>query len=248
MSKFSAQSSRRVHAVAVATALVAGGFFIPPQAALAGGWRSVNPPPPTDRLEAQAHAQQPAPRVETGAPVVKRQGGDFDYGFTMYAGKSATSNFTSLFYAPWNVDFEGTHLLAMAGSKRLGTIWWDIEVDAELNVAKRFGEDDAWELATMLFFRYDDFPWSEMVYTTLGVGVGPSYATHISDTEKTKAGNGDKGSKFLNAFVPELTVADPDLPELAYVFRIHHRSGVFGLIDGVSGGSNFVSFGTRFRF
>lgn len=178
----------------------------------------------------------------------RRRHRDFEYGITAYAGKSATSNFTSLFYAPWNVEFEDTHLLAIAGSKRLGTIWWDIDVDAELNAAKRFGDDDAWEFAGTVFFRYDHFPWNDTVYTTVGVGVGPSYATHVSETEKVKAGNGDKGSKLLNAFIPELTLADPDLPELAYVFRIHHRSGVFGLIDGVSGGSNFISFGTRVRF
>jgi hypothetical protein len=194
-----------VHAVAVAIGLLIAGFSVSPEPAFAGGWRSVTQPPPTDRIEAQA--QPAAPHVRMEAPPARRRHRDFDYGFTMYAGKSATSNFTSLFYAPWNVEFEDTHLLAIAGSKRLGTIWWDIDVDVELNAAKRFGDDDAWEFATTLFFRYDDFPWNDVVYTTLGVGVGPSYATHISDTEKTKAGNGDKGSKFLNAFIPELTVS-----------------------------------------
>ncbi len=201
----------------------------------------------TERLEAQARTEPEAAPEPAPPPAPARP--SFDYGLTFYAGKSATNSFTSLFYAPWNMKFEDTHLLAIAGSKKLGTIFWDIDVELELNIAKRFGNDDSWEFASTVFVRYDDFPWNDVVYTTLGVGLfGPSYATGISDTEKRKAGNGDKGSKLLNFFVPEITFSDPDIPELAFVFRIHHRSGVFGLYNGVSGGSNFVSFGTRYRF
>lgn len=222
----------------------------------AAGWGSVAIPrsndleaplPISDRLEAQARPEPESAPLSPAPPAPAKP--SFDYGLTFYAGKSATNSFTSLFYAPWNMRFEDTHLLAIAGSKKLGTIFWDIDVELELNIAKRFGNDDSWEFATTVFVRYDDFPWNDVVYTTVGVGLfGPSYATGISDTEKRKAGNGDKGSKLLNFFVPEITFSDPDIPELAFVFRIHHRSGIFGLYDGVSGGSNFVSFGTRYRF
>lgn len=247
MKRISVRASRPVQAAAIAMGLVLSGVASQSGSARGSEWQAVPSAPPTDRLEAQA-PERAMPAAGAGARPAPRQPGEFEYGITVYAGKSATSNFTSLFYAPWNVKFEDTHLLAVAGSKRLGTIWWDIDVDAELNVAKRFGDDDAWEFAGHLFFRYDDFPWNDTVHTTVGIGVGPSYATHVSDTEKTKAGNGDKGSKFLNGFVPEITFTDPDIPELGFTFRIHHRSGIFGLIDGVSGGSNFITFGTRYRF
>lgn len=229
---------------AVALAVLAVGGT--PGAASASGWEPASAAPPTERLEARADGVPSAP--EMGVVEGRRHPGDYRHGVTVYAGKSATSNFTSLFYAPWNMKFEDTYLLAIAGSTRLGTLFSAIDVDGEVNVAKRFGNDESWEFAGQVFFRYDDFPWDDVVHITVGVGIGPSYATGISETEKIKAGNNDKGSKFLNGFIPELILSDPDIPELGFVFRVHHRSGVFGLIDGVSGGSNFISFGTRYRF
>src|SRR3546814_1092010 len=128
--------------------------------------------------------------------------------------------YTTLFRS-WNTEFEDTHRLAIAASKRLGTLWEEIDVELEVNIAKRFGDDDSWEFASTLFVRYDDFPWNHIVYTTVGVGLfGPSYATGISETERRKAGNGDEGSKLLNFFVPEITFSAPELPEMASVFRL----------------------------
>src|SRR3546814_8254041 len=75
-------------------------------------WHTVTAPAATDRLEAQA----PVPSSGAGAtrdtipePAEYREP-SFDYGLTGYAGKSATNGFTSLFYAPWNTEFEETHL------------------------------------------------------------------------------------------------------------------------------------------
>ena len=47
---------------------------------------------------------------------------------------------------------------------------------------------------------------------------------------------------------PEITFADPDNKDLEFVFRLHHRSGVFGLFDDVVSGSTFLSTGIRIRF
>lgn len=50
-----------------------------------------------------------------------------------------------------------------------------------------------------------------------------------------------KGRKLLHYFAPELTFADPDNKNLETVTRLHHRSGVFRLFNGVNGGSTFLS-------
>jgi hypothetical protein len=52
----------------------------------------------------------------------------------------------------------------------------------------------------------------------------------------------------LHNFSPEITFADPDNKNVELVLRLHHRSGIFGLIDGVSTGSTFVTTGIRVRF
>ncbi|MFN4088117.1 MAG: hypothetical protein ACK4QW_03615 [Alphaproteobacteria bacterium] len=208
----------------------------------------------SDRLEASAPPPAgPAPAA--GAPVreapapARPASPKYDWGVAVYAGKSSPSNFTSLFYSPWRAEFENTYLLNLSVSRRLFSLGEHVDTELEVNVGKRFGDDDSWEFASALFVRYDGFPWNHRVHTTVGVAVlGPSFATGISETERRKAGNDNRGSKLLNFFSPEITLADPDRPEFAYVFRLHHRSGVFGLFDGVSGGSNFPSVGMRYRF
>ncbi len=47
---------------------------------------------------------------------------------------------------------------------------------------------------------------------------------------------------------PEITFADPDNKNVEFLIRYHHRSGVFGLFDGVVSGSTFITAGVRFRF
>ena len=53
---------------------------------------------------------------------------------------------------------------------------------------------------------------------------------------------------LLHYFAPEITFADPDNKDLEFVTRLHHRSGVFRLFDGVNGGSTFLSIGFRQHF
>ena len=74
-----------------------------------------------------------------------------------------------------------------------------------------------------------------------------NYATSTSDHEVRKSGNGT-GTDLLHYFSPEITFANPDNKDFEIVTRLHHRSGVFGLFDGVDGGSTFLSVGFRRHF
>ena len=73
-----------------------------------------------------------------------------------------------------------------------------------------------------------------------------------SDFERSRDANSDgeggTASRFLHFFSPEITVADPDNKNLELVLRLQHRSGIFGLIDGITSGSTFVTTGIRVRF
>jgi hypothetical protein len=46
----------------------------------------------------------------------------------------------------------------------------------------------------------------------------------------------------------ELAVVVPQHPQWTLFGRVHHRSGVFGLFDGMNGGSNVVGAGIRYTF
>ena len=179
---------------------------------------------------------------QAAAPVPK------PYALTAFAGPSIPSNFTSIFYSPWNAEFEDTYIAGLGISARIWEIAENLTLELDGHVARRFGDSDVWEFGAALLLRWDGFPWNDSVYTTVGLAVlGPSYATGVSETERRKSGN-DKGSKLLNYFAPEITFSPPDNHDIAFVTRLHHRSGIFGLIDGVSGGSNFLTFGLRHRF
>ena len=171
------------------------------------------------------------------------------HGVSLYGGIAVPSKFTGLFSEPFDTEFDDTFLFAAAYSYRIATIWDHLDLELEANIGLRSGDGgEVGEFNGAFVIRWDNFPWNDYVYTTLGLAVfGPSYATKITDQEREKSKNG-KGSKFLNYFAPEITFAHPDDPDNQAFIRVHHRSGVFGLIDGVSGGSNFLTFGLRFRF
>ncbi|MEX1147531.1 MAG: hypothetical protein WEB93_04020 [Sphingomonadales bacterium] len=165
---------------------------------------------------------------------------------SVYVGKSITSKFSSIFIEPHQSRFERTFLASTAYGREIMRFGDRASVEIEANVARRFGDANLWEFTLVGQFRWLDFPWNHRVLTTAGVGIGPSYATKISETEMQKGGG--KGSHVLNYFSPEVTFAHPDRPNVEWMVRIHHRSGIFGLINGVSGGSNHVSTGLRVRY
>jgi hypothetical protein len=182
-----------------------------------------------------------------------------EWAVTVMGGVLNETSFGQILYAPWTSDFVDTQLLSGTVSKRihefsedsliapywfLGPDWF---IDWEVGAGQRFGNSKASEFWTALYLNYDGFPWSNTVYMTFGTSIGLNYATSISDLEVRKSENG-KGNKLLHYFSPEITFADPDHKDLAIVARWHHRSGVFGLIDGVKGGSTFLSIGIRKHF
>jgi hypothetical protein len=78
---------------------------------------------------------------------------------------------------------------------------------------------------------------------SVAVVQGVSFNSSLSNFESTYR---DQASQLLNylAFEVEAAVS----PQWSLVGRIHHRSGVFGLYDGVEEGSNAYLLGLRHRF
>ena len=73
---------------------------------------------------------------------------------------------------------------------------------------------------------------------------GLSYNSEHSYYEKTtKYGNG-KSSQLLNYLAVEVEV--PVDKSYSFLGRIHHRSGAYGIFDGVHGGSNAYLLGFKY--
>jgi hypothetical protein len=100
------------------------------------------------------------------------------------------------------------------------------------------------------FFRFvwKHFPWDKYIVTTIALGEGISYSSKIPARElrdKTKAAN---ARRFLNYLMFEVTFALPQYPRLEVIYRIHHRSGVFGLYTRGIVGSTAIGIAVRYRF
>ncbi|WP_320047234.1 hypothetical protein [uncultured Ilyobacter sp.] len=94
------------------------------------------------------------------------------------------------------------------------------------------------------------FPWSKWVRTRVGVGEGLSYVYEKLDLEIQNSNRKDKKSDSYILDYLDFTVAFNlrditrwDVLENYYAgMGISHRSGIFGAINGVNGGSNFYTF------
>lgn len=123
-----------------------------------------------------------------------------------------------------------------------------IEVDGV--IAKRFGKDHQWDVAIQPVIRWMKFPWNHWLYTNLRVApLGLSYVNSISEWEAKSAAKVDhKGSRLLNFFTVEWTFKSAATAKNEVFLRYHHRSGIFGLFNGVHGGSNYTTVGYRHHF
>jgi hypothetical protein len=176
---------------------------------------------------------------------------------TVFGGVATETDFFKILYAPWNAHLNDIGVLGASYSHRWGTlnevigdvghIGEDVTVETEAGASFRFGDESLGEGWAALYFRYDGLPWNDTVYTTIGVNTGLSYLTDISEFERGRDNDG-QASHLLHYFGPELTFADPENKDVELVLRYHHRSGVFGLFDGVVSGSTFISAGIRVRF
>jgi len=120
-----------------------------------------------------------------------------------------------------------------------------LSFELEGQVAKHFNRDTHWEFVGALVGRWNYFPWDKYVDTSLAVGDGISYYTEVSEVEEDDDDDED-AQRALNYLLIEVALGLPKYPKWDLVFRIHHRSSVFGLVG--EGGSSFVCAGIKFGF
>ena len=168
----------------------------------------------------------------------------------IFAGSSvADGKLRDIVVAPWTGSWGDDTLLGGAASYRLARFWRFFMLDAELGGAYRFGDTEGGEFWAAAYLRYDGFPWTNYVYTTFGLSMGPDYVTRLPRVERgTDAQPEANQSRVLNFFSPELTFALPSRPHQEIAIRYMHRSGIFGTFNGVYEGANSLIFGYRMRF
>jgi len=120
---------------------------------------------------------------------------------------------------------------------------WELEGQ----ILQHAGLQDHTEFALDIGLRWVTFPWDQWVDTSAALAVGLSYATEEPALELKE--NPETGAtQLLHYLVFEIAVAPPGESRWSLVARLHHRSGVWGLFDGVGSASNFFMLGLRYRF
>lgn len=174
-----------------------------------------------------------------------------DCATALYAGWYVDESMTELFITepktPFQWTFAGDHLVATTLSRRIATLWGRVDVEPEIGLGQRWGDQDETEVWGAAFLRWRGFPWDDRLVTTAAVSTGLNYATGVSDKERERARDGE-GDRLMHFFSPEITFALPQAPNTELLFRFHHRSGVWGLVSDAWGGAQYGTVGVRVRF
>jgi hypothetical protein len=208
-----------------------------------------DPPAPTEERAPPSH--QPGPDWITWH-LDPLSNCNQNCAITIYGGREISTSMERIFITehlpPWKWKYGNGGFVGTTFSRRLATFLNVIEIEPEFGIGKRFGNVRAVEIWGALYFRWTYFPWNEYLKTTIGVNTGLNYATDIEAEERQRSVPGHKGSHILHNFSPEITFALPAIPNVEVVVNYHHRSGVYGLINGVYGGTQFATLGLRYRF
>ena len=171
---------------------------------------------------------------------------DSDWAVTLYGAVLLDGNLSdgSLLYS----GFEDSYLTALALTRKMTSFYEDkIDLELEGQIVKHFKDQDHWEFNGLGVLRWLPFPWDAHLDTSFASGAGLSYATEIPEVEEERRGEGQT-EQLLVYLMLELELAMPASRHWSLVSRIHHRSGAFGLFNGVTGASNACSLGIKYRF
>lgn len=165
---------------------------------------------------------------------------------TVYSGP-LTSQTTSKI--PSDPDFEGSTIIVGAVAKKLGSVWnKKLDFELEAQYVQHFGGQTHVEINPAVFvMRWNDFVWNKTLPTTIAIGDGLSIATKVPALELSRRGS-EESTQVLNYVMAEITFSLLSLPQWAVVARYHHRSGVFGLYNGVHDASTAFAAGLKYWF
>ncbi len=122
-----------------------------------------------------------------------------------------------------------------------------LEVEVDLAAIAHSGSQSYSEFNIVPTLRWTWFPWNEYLFTTVRFGpLGISMASASPEVD-TMYATRKHTRQILNGAVEEWTFSPSRVSDWEAFLRVDHRSGIFGLIDGVDTGSNFVAVGARMR-
>ena len=157
---------------------------------------------------------------------------------------------------PWEPSFfvgvNYNHLLTVwdwNGHGVLPFLFHRMRFEGEGQLSKHWGLQHNYESHGAVLFRTRTFnPFASFGFS-FAMGTGLSYAFGEPTYEDGPGGvKGGPHYRLQNYIVAEIVWAWLGLPDFAVVSRVHHRSGVYGLVAPQGVGSNFLAHGIRWYF
>ena len=161
----------------------------------------------------------------------------------LYGGQMTDGTLGDAFSA--SSSLENSYLMTVGAGREFYRYddWISLELEGQF--VQHFGIQDHEEFNLALVLRWLPFPWDSYLDTSFAAGDGLSYATEVPEIESER--HDGEATRLLNYLMFELAFNLPQLPRWSLITRIHHRSGIFGLFDGVHGGSNAVCVGLKYH-
>lgn len=160
-----------------------------------------------------------------------------------FFGQITDNSHPDIFFRPWEVDFLDSYMVGAAIGFERQTPWSSVDIGAEAQLVKWFGDQTHWELNAMPIIGRYRFNGVAGPLRSLAFGLGFSYASEIPRYELESDG---ESNRFMIYWSAEAEFGKPDA-EFAPFIKVHHRSNAFGLIEEEAG-SNAIALGLRRRF
>lgn len=164
-----------------------------------------------------------------------------DTSLSLYGGIGAAAPLTSIIRLR-ELGIEPIYMTTLALAQEISKHTEEFGLEAEGQITWHHGHDGPLALNGALIGRFYSLPWVTTLNGSFGLGAGLSHSFGIPQLEFA-----ERTSRTLLylMFEYELGIAKSQWSAL---FRVHHRSGVFGLFDNVTGGSDYLCLGMKVRW
>jgi hypothetical protein len=191
---------------------------------------------------AQATNEIAAPEVTDPVMDGVRPNG-LTYYTSVFAGNITDQDFHQILLEPWDTEFLDSWMVGGAIGFERPTRWSRVDLGAEVQLVKWFGDQDHWELNAMPILGRYRFEGTAWLLRSVSFGLGLSYASEVPVEEVIDDG---ESNRFMVYWAAEAEFGRTDSKYTPFI-KLHHRSNAFGLIDE-DAGSNTLALGLRRRF
>ena len=169
---------------------------------------------------------------------------DTDSSFFAYGGPSTTVPLVEIVRLKVP-SIERYGILAVGMSRTVHRTDFGLQWELEGTLAKHLERPSLVSYGLAIGTRFVRMPWDRIFQGSFYFGNGLSWANGDPEVEIQAIG---RTNRLLYHIILEYEFRPRTTSLWSFFFRDHHRSGVFGLFNGISGGSDFLCLGVRKMF